>query len=121
MAPPIVYSFHGITDPVNDVHDAPPSSTRMYRVTAWKGIRMGRVWQVIFYQEHDGAEPARCFLDRELTVAEKAQFWHRVGLLAQKGLQLLGTAILEKVKDEDNLYTLRLPKTTHNPRFLLCT
>ena len=78
-------------------------------------------WQVLFYKEDD-AEPAKNFLVEELTNAERSRFITRVKYVQQKGLGILAerSDILESVKNEKNLFSLRLPRSQNNPRFLLC-
>lgn len=76
-------------------------------------------WTVRFYEE-EGWEPAKEFLVEELTNAERTRFVKRVQYIQKEGLQVRSD-ILESVEDEQNLYSLRLPKSQNNPRFLLCT
>lgn len=78
-------------------------------------------WSVLFYKEGD-TEPAQEFLVQELTNAERGRFVTRVQYVQQKGLDLVRERpdILESVQGESNLYSLRLPKSQNNPRFLLC-
>lgn len=78
-------------------------------------------WSVLFYKEGD-VEPAKDFLVHELTNPERRRFVTRVKYVQQKGLALIRDRpdILESVKGENNLYSLRLPKSQNNPRFLLC-
>lgn len=79
-------------------------------------------WSVLFYREKNGKQPALDFLQNELTNAERSRFVRRVQRVQDKGLNLLqsGSDVLESVKDADNLYSLRLPRSQNNPRFLLC-
>ena len=78
-------------------------------------------WQVLFYKE-GGTEPAMDFLLYELTNTERSRFIKRVQYIQARGLDLVRDRpdILESVKGEDNLYSLRLPGSQNNPRFLLC-
>lgn len=84
---------------------------------------MNEEWEIVFYQEADGTEPAREFLkNSNLTPGELKQFQVRLYYLTEKGLSLLRerSDIIEKIKTEDNLYELRLDNTPNNPRFFLC-
>lgn len=76
-------------------------------------------WTVRFYED-EGWEPAKEFLIEELTNAERTRFVKRVQYVQNEGLQVRSD-VLESVEDEQNLYSLRLPKSQNNPRFLLCT
>jgi len=78
-------------------------------------------WQVLFYREGK-VEPAKDFLVNELTNAERRRFIKRVQYVQKWGLGLVRERpdILEPVQNEDNLYSLRLPRSQNNPRFLLC-
>lgn len=85
---------------------------------------MGDHWQIEFYREADGTEPVKEFLqDPSLKPGEKKQFQTRLSLMAEKGLLLMiqRSDILKRIKNQENLYELRLDNTPNNPRFFLCT
>lgn len=79
-------------------------------------------WDVLYYQEKSGRSPVIEFLQQELTNSERSRFIRRLRYVQAKGLNLLGgnSDILESVQNAKNLYSLRLPGSQNNPRFLLC-
>lgn len=82
---------------------------------------MSQEWQIKFYRQANGAEPVREFLESsQLTPAELNQIRARLKRLQEMGVMLMvdRADILEKI--EDNLYSLRLANTPHNPRIFLC-
>ncbi len=84
---------------------------------------MSGLWEVVYYEEEDGTQPVKEFLqDFSLTSGELNQFEVRLTYLKLKGLSLLRerSDILDKIKTEDNLYELRIDNTPNNPRIFLC-
>lgn len=84
---------------------------------------MSGSWEVVYYEEEDGTQPVKDFLQvPSLTSGELKQFRVRLYLLSVKGLSLLveRSDILDKIETEDNLYELRLDNTPNNPRIFLC-
>lgn len=84
---------------------------------------MDEEWQIEFYREFDTNEPVKKFLkEANLTEGELKQLQLRLKLLKTWGLQLLRerSDILSKIKEQNNLYELRLDNTPNNPRIFLC-
>lgn len=79
-------------------------------------------WDVGFYEDEDGREPAKDFLVEDLTNVERTRFIKRMQYLQQQGLRLAAERpdILKKVKGEGKLFRLSMTKSQNNPRFLLC-
>jgi phage-related protein len=76
-------------------------------------------WRVLYYKDGKGNQPAKAFLQDELTEAEQESFDTRLKYVRLKGLQVRDD-VMESLKGESNLFSLRLPKSQNNPRFLVC-
>ena len=87
---------------------------------------MSPPWLILYFRNEKGDEPVKEFFELPskigITSGEKKMFEQRLKWVQQKGLHLLRerSDVLEKLKSEDNLYSLRIPRTTNNPRVLLC-
>lgn len=84
------------------------------------------LWSVRYYCDQDGRVPVADFFavpsDIGITRAERVKFFTRLELVAESGLDLIQrqSDILESLKGETNLLSLRLKKMTNNPRVLAC-
>jgi len=78
---------------------------------------MGPNWNIHFYTDNNGRQPAKDFLNA-LTPKEQAAFRTRLKYVVQKGLRVRKD-VMTDLTNERNLYRLRL-LTQNNPRFLLC-
>ena len=82
-------------------------------------------WEVRFYREEDGSMPVAEFFTLPssigITRAERQKFLARLELISEHGLGLLQreSDILEKLRGEENLFSLRL-STHNNPRVIAC-
>ncbi|MDY6802445.1 MAG: hypothetical protein SXA11_01365 [Cyanobacteriota bacterium] len=56
-----------------------------------------------------------------LTPAESKRLQVNLGYLCDRGLASLTSGIFEKLKLEEDLYELRMTKSTHNPPFVVTT
>lgn len=78
---------------------------------------MGQTWNIYFYADNNGKQPAKDFL-HSLTTKERAAFRTRLKYVKQKGLRV-SRDVMTDLSDHRNLYRLKL-LTHNNPRFLLC-
>ena len=82
-------------------------------------------WEVRFYREEDGSMPVADFFKLPssigITRAEQRKFLARLERIGDHGLGLLQreSDILEKLRGEENLFSLRL-LTHNNPRIIAC-
>lgn len=87
---------------------------------------MSSTWKVVYFKDAKGNEPVKDFFKQPsrvgISIAEKKKFERRLLYLKEQGLRLIyeQASILEKVKQETNLFSLRIPNKKNNPRVLLC-
>lgn len=87
---------------------------------------MTSTWDILYFKDDKGNEPVKDFFKQPsrtgISAAEKKKFERRLLYLKEKGLNLIyeQSSILEKVKQEANLFSLRIPNKNNNPRVLLC-
>lgn len=82
-------------------------------------------WEVRSFLDASGVSQVAAFFEARnvhgITSVERAKFYAKLELLQEHGLSLLsiGPDLLEALKGETNLYSLRL-RTRNNPRVILC-
>lgn len=87
---------------------------------------MKQTWRTIYFADCKGNSPVKAFFeqpsDKGITAGETKMFAKRLSWVQERGLELIKERgdVLESLQDEDNLYSLRVPSKTNNPRILLC-
>lgn len=83
-------------------------------------------WLTRYYCDEDGSLPVAEFFKLPsrtgITNAEKVKFVARLERIQEVGLELIQrqSDLLEQLKGEDNLYSIRLKNKSNNPRVLAC-
>jgi hypothetical protein len=83
-------------------------------------------WSVRYYRDERGRLPVAEFFEMPssigITKPELARLRAHLKLVRDEGLVLITrrSDILEAIRGEDNLYSLRLNRTKNNPRVLVC-
>lgn len=83
-------------------------------------------WAVRFYRDQRGRRPVADFFEAPtglgITDVERVKFYARLVLVREHGLGLIAreSSIMEPLRGESNLYSIRLKGTTNNPRVLAC-
>lgn len=83
-------------------------------------------WAVRYFRDPRGRLPVADFVELPssigITKVERAKFFAYLVLVGEQGLGLIarGSYVLEPLRGETNLYSIRLPGTTNNPRVLAC-
>jgi len=84
------------------------------------------LWKVVYFRDARGHEPVKEFFEQPssigITRGEAKMFRQRLAWIRQRGLELMRERkdVIEPLVGEKNLYSLRIPRTTNNPRILLC-
>lgn len=87
---------------------------------------MSDPWRVVYYRDSKGNRPVKDFFEMPssigITEGEKKMFEQRLSWVTEKGLSLMEkrSDVLESLKGEDNLYSLRIRSKPNNSRVLLC-
>lgn len=87
---------------------------------------MSDPWRVIYYKDSKGDRPVKNFFELPssigITEGEKKMFEQRLSWVEAKGLPFARERpdVLEPLKSEDNLYSLRVRSKPNNSRVLLC-
>ncbi len=83
-------------------------------------------WAVRFYRDQRGRRPVADFFEARtglgITDVERVKLYARLVLVREHGLGLIarGSSVMEPLRGESNLYSIRLKGTTNNPRVLAC-
>jgi hypothetical protein len=83
-------------------------------------------WKVVYFRDAKGHEPVKEFFGQPssigITRGEAKMFQQRLAWIRQRGIELMRERkdVLEPLVGEKNLYSLRILRTTNNPRVLLC-
>jgi len=83
-------------------------------------------WAVRYYRDQRGRLPVAVFFELPSTIGitkvERVKFYARLALVREHGLGLIvrESDVLEPLRGETNLYSIRLRGTTNNPRVLAC-
>ena len=83
-------------------------------------------WAVRYFRDPRGRLPVAGFFELPsaigITKVERAEFFAYLVLVGEQGLGLIarGSYVLEPLRGETNLYSIRLQGTTNNPRVLAC-
>jgi hypothetical protein len=84
-------------------------------------------WAVRYYRDQRGRLPVADFFELPSTIGitkvERAKFYAYLMLVREQGLGLIArsSSVLEPLRGETNLYSIRLRRTTNNPRVLACS
>ena len=83
-------------------------------------------WSVRYFRDERGRLPVAEFFEMPsstgITKSETAKFLAYLRLVRDEGLALIArrSDVLESLRGEDNLLSLRLNRTQNNPRVLVC-
>jgi hypothetical protein len=83
-------------------------------------------WAVRYYRDQRGRLPVALFFELPsaigITKLERVKFYAYLALVREHGLDLIArrSSVLEPLRGESNLYSIRLRGTTNNPRVLAC-
>ena len=83
-------------------------------------------WAVRYFRDERGRLPVADFFELPsvigITKVERVKFYARLELVREQGLGLIArsSSVLEPLRGETNVYSIRLRRTTTNPRVLAC-
>ncbi len=83
-------------------------------------------WAVRYFRDERGRLPVADFFELPsvigITKVERVKFYARLELVREQGLGLIArsSSVLEPLRGETNVYSIRLHGTTNNPRVLAC-